>query len=120
MRSSDTLARSWPAAFRRKPASNGNVGPKVVGWDCFSPNLREPMKLAQKDVSKRRGVSSADRRRQQLRDQLWPGSADWIWDINNKEAVVGFATVPRLLPLIMCLIRHLAGGKKSGDPSQVY
>lgn len=68
-----------------------------------------------------RKVNSADRRRAALRDRLWPGSAGWIWDFNDRDGVVGFATVPRLMPLILHLIKHLAGGAGgTGDPSPVY
>ena len=41
-----------------------------------------------------------------------------IWTINDK-AVVGFATVSRLMPWICTLIRELSGGR-AGDPSSVY
>jgi hypothetical protein len=70
-------------------------------------------------TKRRRKSSSPDARRAKLRDQLWPGSEKWIWDIND-PVVVGFATMPRLIPLIMFLIKRLAGGKHAGDPSQVY
>jgi hypothetical protein len=49
-----------------------------------------------------------------LRDRLWPGSADAFWDRTNNK---GFTTIPRLLPLIMSLIRKLSGRL---DPSMVY
>jgi hypothetical protein len=67
----------------------------------------------------RRRVGRPDRRRRDLRDQLWPGSSAWIWDINDKK-VVGFATVPRLMPWILHLIKILTNGEKSGDPSPAY
>jgi hypothetical protein len=40
--------------------------------------------------------------------------------LNDLEGVVGFATLPRLMPLVLHLIKHLAGGEKTGDPSPVY
>jgi len=64
-----------------------------------------------------RTKNSADRKREEQRDELWPGSADWIWDPSDKENV-GFATMSRLLPWIMVLIRHLAG--KGKDPTGIY
>lgn len=53
-------------------------------------------------------------RRQALRDQLWPdaGAAFWSRKLNK-----GFTTIPRLLPLVMVLIRRLSGKL---DPSSVY
>lgn len=66
----------------------------------------------------RRGTNDADRRRETLRDNIWPGSDEWIWDIND-PATIGFATVPRLLPLVCHLLKHLAENK-AGDPSSVY
>lgn len=71
-----------------------------------------------KGIFFRRRKNSADRRRMELREQLWPGSSEWIWDLNDTERVVGFATIPRLLPLVMHLIKQLADG--DGDPSPVY
>jgi hypothetical protein len=66
----------------------------------------------------RRNQNDADRRRENLRINLWPGSEGWIWTIND-EAVVGFATMSRLMPWICTLIRDLSGGR-AGDPSSVY
>jgi hypothetical protein len=66
----------------------------------------------------RRRRNDADRKREALRDNLWPGSAEWIWDPNDAETV-GFATIPRLIPLILHLLKELSGGR-SGDPSTVY
>ncbi len=66
----------------------------------------------------RRRQNDADRKRETLRDNLWPGANQWFWNPNNPETV-GFATVPRLLPLILHLLKELSGGR-SGDPSSVY
>jgi hypothetical protein len=66
----------------------------------------------------RRKQNDADRRRENLRNNLWPGSEGWIWTIND-ELVVGFATMSRLMPWISTLIRDLSGGR-AGDPSSVY
>jgi hypothetical protein len=67
-----------------------------------------------------RKTSVADVKRQSLRNALWPGSAAWIWDLNDREAVVGFSTIPRLLSLVLALIKHLVRGDASGDPSSAY
>lgn len=67
-----------------------------------------------------RKVNKADLKRTQLRNQLWPGSEEWIWDFSDKEKVIGFATVPRLLPLVIHLIQQLVSGEKGGDPTPVY
>ncbi len=64
----------------------------------------------------RRRPNKADRKRRELRDQLWPGSAGWIWDINDTEGVVGFATMSRLTPWVLHLIKILSNGDKTGDP----
>jgi hypothetical protein len=54
------------------------------------------------------------RRREGLREQLWPGSGISIWHRLSND---GYATIPRLLPLVTHLIKHLA---TKGDPSSVY
>src|SRR5260221_4028582 len=59
-----------------------------------------------------------DDNRISLREELWPGSCDEIWDITDAE-LKGFATVPRLMPLVLHLIRILVE-KNGGDPSSVY
>jgi len=64
-----------------------------------------------------RNKNSADRRREDQRNELWPGSTEWIWDPSDEENV-GFATMSRLMPWIMVLIRHLAG--KGKDPTGPY
>lgn len=64
-----------------------------------------------------RKQNGQDKKRTTLRDQLWPGSSHWIWDLRDKDKVKGFATVPRLLPWVMHLIKHLTTG---GDPSSAY
>lgn len=67
-----------------------------------------------------RRENAQDRKRKELRDQLWPGASAFIWDVSDKEKVKGFATVPRLLPLVLHLVGHLASGVKGGDPSMAY
>lgn len=66
----------------------------------------------------RRRQNDADRKRESLRDSLWPGAEEWIWNPNDPETV-GFATVPRLLPVVLHLLKEQSGGR-SGDPSSVY
>jgi hypothetical protein len=75
---------------------------------------------AKLNTAQRRRTGRPDRRRRDLRDQLWPGSAAWIWDINDNKGVVGFATIPRLMPWVLHLIKILTNGEKTGDPSPVY
>lgn len=70
-------------------------------------------------LTARRRVNSADRKRREFRDQLWPGSSRWIWDMNDTRNV-GFTTVPRLLPWILHLIKIFVEGDKTGDPSPAY
>jgi hypothetical protein len=53
----------------------------------------------------------------ELREAIWHGSSDWIW---NRKTSDGFVTIPRLLPWILHLLKHLAAGSKTGDPSPVY
>lgn len=53
-----------------------------------------------------------------LRNQLWPGSAEEVWDLTD-TSIKGFATMTRLMSLVMHLIQILAP-KSKGDPSRVY
>ena len=55
-------------------------------------------------------------RREEIREEFWPGSAAWIWDPTSQK-LKGFVGVSRLMPWITTLIRHLS---KSGDPTGVY
>lgn len=54
-------------------------------------------------------------KRKRLRDRLWPEADELVWDRLRNQ---GFATIPRLLPLVLVLIKTLAGSK--GDPTRVY
>jgi len=56
----------------------------------------------------------AARKREELREKFWPGSGERIWKRRLND---GFTTIPRVLPLVMHLIRHLT---PRGDPSRVY
>ena len=69
-----------------------------------------------------RKQSVQDRNRRLLRSKLWPGLRSWIWDLRDDE-VKGFATLPRLLPLVCHLLKVLSSGNAAnatGDPSPVY
>ena len=63
--------------------------------------------------------NSIDQKQRALRDELWPDAATWIWDRTDKTNVKGYATIPRLLPLIMILIDHLSA-KGEGDARLAY
>jgi hypothetical protein len=68
-----------------------------------------------------RNKNKQDVKREGLREQLWPGSGQEIWDPTDSEKTVGFATVSRLLPLVNHLIRLLCKKKNiSGDPTAAY
>lgn len=64
-------------------------------------------------TAKKPRISPADKRTN-LREALWPGSGQEIWSRHIND---GFTTIPRLLPLVMTLIKNL--GQK-GDSSSVY
>jgi hypothetical protein len=53
-------------------------------------------------------------KREELREQLWPGSRQAIWHRRDHK---GFGTIPRLLPLVLHLIKRLS---KKGNPADVY
>src|SRR5947209_91097 len=57
----------------------------------------------------------AEARREQLREQLWPNVEPLLW---NRKREKGFCTLPRTIPLILCLIRELS--EKGKDASGVY
>src|SRR5262245_66301331 len=65
----------------------------------------------------RKRAAHPDRKRNDLREQLWPGSDQWVW---GQEKEVGYVKLPRLMPLVFTLIRHLSAREKTGDPSSVY
>src|SRR5256885_16292329 len=54
-------------------------------------------------------------RRQDLRNNLWPGEAEKLWHRTTED---GYSTIPRTLPLVMTLIDELKG--KGRDISRVY
>ncbi len=55
-------------------------------------------------------------RRADMRDELWPGSADEVWWRKTND---GFTTIPRILPLMTVLLRHLTKNER-GDSTSVY
>jgi hypothetical protein len=62
-----------------------------------------------------------DKEQKQKRDSAWPGSENWIWN-PTLESTKGYARIPRLMPLIVVLIKQLADTEShaQGDPSSVY
>jgi hypothetical protein len=60
-----------------------------------------------------RKITSYDARRRALRNGLWPDSESVIYDKRDEN---GFCTVPRTLPLVATLLRHIS----ANDPSRVY
>lgn len=65
--------------------------------------------------SRRQRKKLADRRAD-LREQYWPGSEAETW---CRKSANGFATIPRVLPLVATLVKLLAKGS-DGDPTSVY
>ena len=63
-----------------------------------------------------RNKNADDRRREAMRDDVWPGAGNVIWDPYDEEKTVGFATMPRLMPLIMVLVDELVGS----GPIRIY
>lgn len=61
-----------------------------------------------------RKMSQYDLKRIAIRDSLWPDSAGLVWNRRNES---GFTTLPRTLPLIATLLRHLGD---RNDPSRAY
>src|ERR1039458_2562146 len=59
--------------------------------------------------------NAADLRREQIREQLWPGSSREIFDRNKHD---GYSTVPRIVSMILGLIEELAD--KGKNSSRVY
>ncbi len=64
-------------------------------------------------------TTAIDKNQLELRDKLWPNSALWIWDRNDKATVKGFTTLSRLLPLIMILVDELKEPGE-GDARMAY
>ena len=53
-------------------------------------------------------------KREELRELLWPESEGSLW---TAKGTAGYTTMPRLMPLILHLMRQLS---QKGDPSSVY
>lgn len=64
----------------------------------------------------RRQRKHLSERRADLREVYWPGSSFEVW---NRKTANGFATIPRILPLVAALVKFLAKGR-DGDPTSVY
>jgi hypothetical protein len=65
-------------------------------------------------VHRKRRKSQAEIR-ENLRDVLWPDCEGKVWDRHSNQ---GFTTVPRLIGLVMVLIKKLS--KRGADASRVY
>ena len=74
----------------------------------FAKKLREMFEPV------RRPKTKAAQKREALRESLWPGSAKMIWSRHTSD---GFTTIPRVLPLVMHLIKQLS---PKGNPAAVY
>jgi hypothetical protein len=57
-------------------------------------------------VSVREGGAIA-KKQLALRDHLWPGSAQYVWD---RKAHKGFTTIPKTMPLIMRIMDEMTKG----------
>jgi hypothetical protein len=73
------------------------------------PSIRNPIQIFRPRTQNRNAL-----KRTELRESLWPGSAEMIWSRKTND---GFTSIPRLLPLVMLLIKSLS---EKGDPSRVY
>jgi hypothetical protein len=62
---------------------------------------------------KKRKRLKPDERRKQLRERLWPGSEELIWDRRRND---GWITIPKVLSLICALLKQLA----KNDPTRIY
>jgi hypothetical protein len=62
-----------------------------------------------------RPKNQAEAKREQIRDQVFPNSAQ---DIFDRKVHNGFSSIPRTLGLMLTLIEHLA--PKGKNPSRVY
>lgn len=57
-------------------------------------------------------ASAAEKKRQQIRDILWPAiDEDQLW---RRKKSTGFTTIPRTMPLIIEIINCLTKGKPAG------
>jgi hypothetical protein len=63
---------------------------------------------------KTKGPTKLDTRRRRLREEKWKGAASFVWDRADER---GFVTIPRTLPLLASLIKHLSA---KNDASRVY
>jgi hypothetical protein len=75
-------------------------------------NLTEQLKVAIRPIQRKGNFLG--QKREKLREDLWPGSRQEIWHRGDHK---GFGTIPRLLPLVLHLIKKLS---KKGNPADVY
>jgi hypothetical protein len=78
-----------------------------------SPIKSDPLIDAKGSQRQRKKLSE---RRSDLREEYWPNSEAEIWSRKSSD---GYATIPRVLPLVAALAKHLAKGSE-GDPTSVY
>jgi hypothetical protein len=78
------------------------------------PAASQPPTPVASPAPSRRTRKKLDERRLELRDAVFPGHGDNIWSRKTHD---GWTTVPRLLPLIMALIKQLS---TPGDASAAY
>lgn len=74
--------------------------------------MASPMPSPLRLIPGTKGIPAAKRKR--IRDSLWSNANALVWDRKTEK---GFCTVPRTLPLVLSLIKHLT---KSLDASRVY
>lgn len=87
--------------MRHHPGAQGGVPKKSVR------KVSRVASVGQRNV--------ADMKREQIREQFWPGSSLEIFDRTQHN---GFSTVPRIISLVLVLIEELA--EKGKHPSRVY
>src|SRR5262245_30931326 len=75
-------------------------------------NLEDLIRATKPKLTRKGSFPS--QRREELRERLWPGSRQQIWHRHDHK---GFATIPRMLPLVLYLIKTVS---KRGNPSDVY
>jgi hypothetical protein len=76
-----------------------------------------PRRVDPESPKNKRDRRRANQRREDLRNELWPRSAGEFWSRKTND---GFGTIPRVLPLMTVLLRHLTKKKGDGDATSVY
>ncbi len=110
------VARMLPGAqYQWEDRRSGAAGIRLFNWPIqetqpMGATLNSKSLAAQKPKVK----TKAAIKREALREALWPGSERLIWSRKRND---GFTTIPRLLPLVIHLIRELC---HKGNPGNVY